>query len=842
MIDFILKQIVKKLNNAKKKTKNFLAKTPDEDFTPYVCHYNPNTLLTKNGELLQVIRITGFNNKSVVSETASLREAVRETIKKNINDNRTAFWLNTIRRKKDITPKGNFAEIFDQKLDEAWVKENNWDDQFVNELYITIIVEGIDTSIVNSKSFLRSFSYMTTKSLHRNFLDNAYQRLSAITNNIINDTTSYGAKILGCQEWEGTLYSEPMRFFGKISNLNEERYPLSANDISNELSQNRTAFGNREIEVISTNDKNYAAILSLKEYFETSTTSLERILQLPFEFIITQSFDFAFDNKELEPYEYQDYILGVSGDEDLKEIIGINNFIESKKGSPTDYGKMQTTIMVISKKRNQLEEDVKSLLEKFQSLGFVVTREDIYLEHCFWSQLPANFRFLRRQKIINTDRAAGFAALHDYPSGIIAGNKWGPAITVLNTALKTPYFLNFHDNDLGHSLILGPELSGKTTLLNFLLSQSRRVSPTPKIFYFDFDDSAKCFIAANDGQYYSLLQEPHFYEQHLKLNPLTLPKNEDNKNFINQLFTKLLIKHQIEQNELDAIPKIIDNILKNNITDFSLAIEKFNCQETPNIYQALSKYKKDLTSIFDPKQDIEFSSSITAFDLGAIAKNELMLASIMNYLIYKIKNQLDGSPTIIAINKAWKVFDNPILGEQLEDLLKFMTAKNAIIIFVEDNFKRILESKISQVIKNNIATEIFLPNPKIHECYFEIFDLNQEEQQVIEAMSERKHDFLLKNSEDTIIFSLDLSPIVEFSRVLSSDELTITAMQEVIEDIKGENKNTKLTAKMWLDQLLEVLKAIEDEIIEQEKQRIKEEQAEKRRILKEKLGGNVDFD
>ena len=188
------------------------------------------------------------------------------------------------------------------------------------------------------------------------------------------------------------------------------------------------------------------------------------------------SFDFTFSKKEMEPYEYQNYILKVSGDEDFRQLSGVAHFIENKQGLDTDYGKLQTTIMLISSTREELEKDLKASFEQFNSLGFVVIREDIFLEHCFWSQLPGNFHYLRRQKVINTNRIAGFAALHNFPSGLIAGNKWGPAATVFRTVLNTPYFFNFHDGDLGHSLIMGPENSGKTVLLNFLVTQSRRFS------------------------------------------------------------------------------------------------------------------------------------------------------------------------------------------------------------------------------------------------------------------------------------------------------------------------------------------------------------------------------
>jgi type IV secretion system protein VirB4 len=140
--DFILSKLVKK---AKTDPNKLVAKKPDEDFTPYVCHFDPNTILTKNGELLQIIRITGFGNSSVAAELISLRDAVRDAITENVSDNKVAFWFNTIRRKKNITPKGEFKDFFSKKVNDAWVESNKWDNQYVNELYITVIVEGFDT-------------------------------------------------------------------------------------------------------------------------------------------------------------------------------------------------------------------------------------------------------------------------------------------------------------------------------------------------------------------------------------------------------------------------------------------------------------------------------------------------------------------------------------------------------------------------------------------------------------------------------------------------------------------------------------------------------------------------
>jgi len=818
-----------------KKTKTdpskLVAKKPDEDFIPYVCHYDPNTILTKNGELLQIIRITGFSNSSVISELISLRDAVRDAVKTHVHETKFAFWFSTIRRKKNITPKGEFKDFFSAKVNEEWVKENKWNDQYVNELYVTVIIEGIDTSVINMKSFIRSFSYASTRSLHGNFLKEAHEKLSKVVSNILKETEEYGAKLLGILDWEGTLYSEPMRFFGKIVNLYEERYPLAANDISNDLASHKMAFGEREIEVVGYKNKNFATILSLKEYFEVSTGALDRILQLPFEFIITQSFDFIFNKKDLEHYEYQNYILKVSGDEDFRQISGAANFLESKSGLPTDYGKLQTTIMFINHTREALDIDVKAAMEQFNALGFVVIREDIFSEHCFWAQLPGNFRYLRRQKIINTYRVAGFAALHNFPAGTIAGNNWGPAVTVLRTVLNTPYFFNFHDGPDCHSLIMGPEGSGKTVLLNFLLTQARRFNG--KLFYFDSGNSGKAFIKALSGHYYDMNHQ----EQNvnfLQLNPLLLPRNDQNRNFLADFFASLVIfmKGSIPENEIAFIPQIIDRILTANINNFVAATEQFNTPETRNIYEKLKIWSGEkLGYIFGAQSEINWSNQIMAFDLDKISAQKPLLIPIVNYLLYRIEMALDGSPSILVLNDAWELIDNAIMAPKINGFLERMKQKNCVVIFTSEKIEQLAESGITADIKKNLTTEIFMPNESPHQCYQDIFGLNDEEMQILRVMESDEHHFLFKHGDDAVIASFNLKNSDELLKIFSADEMTLAATEEVIAaNVTEAQPNPE--PKVWLPQLFEVLKEVESEKAAEEKERIRQEVIEKRKMIK----------
>ncbi len=830
ILQAIISNVIKKSKN---NPSNLIAKKPDEDFIPYVCHYDPNTILTKNGELLQIIRITGFSNASVISELISLRDTVRDAVKDCVKENNFALWFTTIRRKKNISPKGKFEDFFADYINKDWVRENSWDDQFVNELYVTVIIEGLDTSIVNVKSFFRSFSYGAIGKLHNQALIEAHKKLSQVVAGLLQETSDYGGKLLGFKEWDGALYSEPMRFFGKIVNLYEDRFPLTANDISNEMTTHKVAFGDRELEVVGNQNKNFAAMFSLKEYFEVSAASLDRILQLPFEFIITQSFDFAFTKKDIEPYEYQNYILQVSGDEQFRQESGIANFIESKSGVSTDYGKQQITIMIISKTQQELEEAVKLAFEQFNALGFVVVREDIFAEHCFWAQLPANFSFLRRQRIINSHRIAGFAALHNFPSGSMEGNFWGPAVCVLKTVLDTPYFFNFHDGDLGHTVILGPK-TNRTELLNFLLLQARKFKN--KLFYFDFENETKCLIKAINGHYYDMAHHDLADPQFLHLNPLLLPRNNETKRFLADFFTSLVsfAKDPVSENELQLIPGIIDRIFTANSPDFTAACEVFNNSQTPTIHARLKVWNgKSLQHIFGSKTEINWSDEVMAFDLTEVHAQKPILIPTVIYLLHRIEMALDGKPAIIVLNEAWDLLDNIILAPHVGEFLARMRQKNCVVILTSSDSKHITESTISAEIAKNISTQIFMPDPAPSQSYKEIFGLSNDEIEIVKMMEAEEKHFMLKHGGDSLIASLRFYEMAEAAKILVTDEIVLTAMEAVIAANSVKDAPAP-EPQLWIPQLVDVLKVMKDEKISETKEKLRQEGIAKNKILRER--------
>ena len=99
------------------------------EFIPYHSHYNQHTLITKNGELLQIIKISGNIQGQLCENADGIHEAVRETIRQVMTigeiTTKFSFWLHTIRRYtpvnyKHINNNPEFADSFAGYVNAKW--------------------------------------------------------------------------------------------------------------------------------------------------------------------------------------------------------------------------------------------------------------------------------------------------------------------------------------------------------------------------------------------------------------------------------------------------------------------------------------------------------------------------------------------------------------------------------------------------------------------------------------------------------------------------------------------------------------------------------------------------
>ena len=152
-------------------------------------------------------------------------------------------------------------------------------------------------------------------------------------------------------------------------------------------------------------------------------------------------------------------------------------------------------------------------------------------------QTPAKVRFqlarlpfnLRRMYLLNTN----YADL-SFLFTILAGEKTNAHLgteylAVLETDNSTPYFLNLHNGEIAHTLILGMTGSGKFYLANFILQNAQKYAPLTYIF--DIGGNFQSLTTIFGGSYLNVGQDLRDFT----VNPFSLPPSKENLQFLFKL-------------------------------------------------------------------------------------------------------------------------------------------------------------------------------------------------------------------------------------------------------------------------------------------------------------------
>lgn len=734
----------------------------ESDFVPYACHYNPHTIVTKNGELLQIIKITGFAHEMLGHREESLRSIIRGAIKECVTSDKFALWFHTIRRQADLSAPGEQSNPFARELQEAWEERNDFHHQYTNEVYISIVHEGQDATMRNMQNFLKGLIPARDIRWRNEYLDSIYEQLNDVTEGILERLDVFGARRLGMYEHRGIFYSEPCQFIEKLINLTERQMPVLEEDLCTYLTSGEITFGFNAMEVRASGRRRFASIVTIKEHKETSLPAIDLFLQQPMEFIVTQYVNFINADIALDQYEDQKLLTDLSGDNKLFQMSEVDAVIKSKGNNPTDFGEHQLTVFILADSIKLLESNVRRAVEFLFNFGMVAIREDLRFEQCYWAQLPGNFEFIKRTIPSSTTRICGFVNLHNFPVGRATGNRWGNAVTTFHTASGAPYYFNFHNEDIGHTSIIGPVGSGKTVLANFLLAQSLKFNP--RIVYFDATGSTPIFMEHLGGRHCKLRADISDGESSAPLNPFSLPDTPENREFLARWLVVLL---RMAGNPINDAQKadvraaaeatIVQPKDQRNFTRF-IAFLKESSPEAASAFFAWAEGGK-YGHVFSHAEDVfDSNPDILAFNLTEVMEESAVLIPVFSYMLQRAMAEMDGvRPGILMLDEAWTLLKNAHVSGNLGAWLNRLTALNAIAIIATENIEDAGVLPFTPGLIEQMATQIYLPNPDPTDEYQESFGLNDLEYAYLDVMETEDRHFLIKREGETVVGELNLS-------------------------------------------------------------------------------------
>jgi type IV secretion system protein VirB4 len=787
--------------------------TPDSDlakFIPYSTHVHPNVVKTVGADYMMTWLLAGIpfvgRNPEELSQKHSTFNKLLQTIRAPDYVN-VAFWSHDLRRQIDVTLQSTFKTAFNTKVNSEYFAEINKKEVFINEMYLTVLYRPENKLRTGGK----------TVDAVREIENTCVTSILDLGRNIQSTLDEYSPQCLGTYESpDGVVFSRLLEFYAYLINHELKPVPVLPARVFNYLGASSHIFNSKTGSFLIKNSTKsvYGSILSIKEYPDyTAPGVLNNLKYLNCEYVITQSFSPISRGDALTLVERLRTRMLATKDKAVSQIQQLDDALDGIASSSFIMGDFHFTVAVFGKTVSEISDFIPDIRSVLSSAGIVSVKEQLAVMAGFYAQFPGNFQYRSRKALLSSLNYLGFNPFHNFSTGKKENNPWGQALTVLQATNGQPYFFNFHatrsyefsfgEKALANTIIIGKSGTGKTALINFLLSQVQKYDPPPTIFFFDKDRGAEIFVRASAGRYMAI-------EAGLPtgFNPLQCENTPGNIQYVCGLVKLLAAKNSYSPSEdedvLRAVRSIMDTPTK--LRTFTNLRTCFPNLGDDSIYSRLKKWTNEgsLGWVFDNPQDlIDFeNSTVIGFDYTDLIDMPEIRVAVISYLIKRMEELIDGRRFIYVMDEFWKILEGEGgLKEFAKNKLKTIRKQNGLGIFATQSPEDALKSDISATLVEQAATLILLPNPNASEDdYVNGLKLTQAEYQAVKSLDERNRIFMVKQGHDSAVCQLKLGALPEVLSVLSASTDNVKILDNILKRYTtSDSRFANINPDLWLN-------------------------------------------
>ena len=411
------------------------------------------------------------------------------------------------------------------------------------------------------------------------------------------------------------------------------------------------------------------------------------------------------------------------------------------------FGRFTLTVVIYDLDLAKVERACAEFYKVFSVHDGHVYDERLNLLNAYLATVPGNHAFNFRSLYISNSNYADYSFLFTLHCGESYNHHLKQEyLAVLETNHNSPYFFNLHYRDLAHTIILGRTGSGKSFLLNFLITNLQKYDPAT--FIFDLGGSFESVTKLFGGSYLRVgLQSENF-----RINPFSLPPTKENLDFL-ALFLKVLI-HNSASAPLDAsterdIYHQIENLYSVDPSLRTLSVLANTLGRDAS--ERLAKWTREgqFGFVFDNADDTVSFSTFQCFDFQQMRSYPEILEPLLFYLLHRASSVIQNRHAssnfkAFFIDEAWVFLRNSSIQRYVLEALKTWRKHNAAMVLSTQSLDELRRSDILDVLVESCPTKIFLANPDMdRDLYRKQFHLNENEIELISGLIP-KQQFLLR--------------------------------------------------------------------------------------------------
>jgi type IV secretion system protein VirB4 len=411
-------------------------------------------------------------------------------------------------------------------------------------------------------------------------------------------------------------------------------------------------------------------------------------------------------------------------------------------GEGQSLGDFSLTIVLYGRASSGRSADLDQLVAEFTGV-FTNADGNLFAEtynqlNAYFATVPGNYALnLRKLYLLNTnyaDLSFLFTILPGEKTNVHLGTEY---LAALETDNQTPYFLNLHNGEVAHTLILGMTGSGKSYFCNFVLQNAQKYAPLT--FIFDIGGSFQSLTTIFGGSYLNVGEEARDFT----INPFSLPRTKENMQFLFSFFRVLIegneqryrIDFKEERRLWDAIERMY--VLEPNqrtISSFGNIIGEL--KERLHRWTRGGQYG----FLFDNAEDTLSFSRFQTFNFHGWNDAPEVLEPLLFYVLHRSSNEITDPKRLATfktflLDEAWLFIKNETIRNYVVQAQKTWRKQNAAMILATQSIKELEESGMLAIVAESCPTKIFLANPEMNrEVYREAFHLNDTELDLIAGL------------------------------------------------------------------------------------------------------------
>jgi type IV secretion/conjugal transfer VirB4 family ATPase len=424
------------------------------------------------------------------------------------------------------------------------------------------------------------------------------------------------------------------------------------------------------------------------------------------------------------------------------------------------FGYVTTTLCVFDEAPQSAEEKIRLIERCINARGFATIGETLNAIEAWLGSLPGHVYANLRQPVVHTLNLVHLCPMSALWAGARRNDHLdGPPLLIARTKGATPFRLNLHVGDVGHSFVVGPTGAGKSVLLALLALQFRRY-PGSRVVIFDKGRSARAVTLAQHGAWCGLGEPgtPAFQ-------PLRAIDDDVCRLWALDWLCGIL-EHEgvaVGPETKEAVWSTLASLASAPVNERTLT-GLVALLATDSLRRALEAYTLEgpYGRFLDGEGDRLPQADVVTFEMEELMAVPGVVSPVLTFLFHALEAQFVGRPTLLIIDEAWLFLDDPLFAQKIRAWLKTLRKRNVAVVFATQSLADIADSKIAATIIESCPTRIFLPNARAGEPeqtrLYRSFGLNEAQLSII-SQARPKRDYYLQSRLGNRLFELGLGPV-----------------------------------------------------------------------------------